>query len=160
MKSLPIRMAEPQDADAIAVLINLAFRVERFFIEGERTNPDRVREFLQTGSFLLLETEGRLLASVYLERQGERGYLGLLAVDPAHQRQGLGARLVAAAEDYCRAAGCRVMDLQIVNIREELPLFYRQLGYIETGNAPFPEAANPKVPCHFVKMSKPLDSIS
>jgi GNAT superfamily N-acetyltransferase len=156
MNRWPPRIAEQQDAEAIAALINLAFRVESFFIEGERTNPDRVRYLLQTGRFLLVEAEGRLLASVYLELQGKHGYLGLLAVDPAHQRQGLGARLVAAAEDYCRAAGCLVMDLQIVNIREELPLFYRQLGYIETGDAPFPDDANPKIPCHFVKMSKPL----
>jgi hypothetical protein len=48
------------------------------------------------------------------------------------------------------------MDLQIVSVREELPRFYRRRGYIETGTAPFPADLTPKLPCHFVKMSKPL----
>jgi hypothetical protein len=48
------------------------------------------------------------------------------------------------------------MDLRIVNLREELPPFYRRLGYVETGTAPFPEEIKSKLPCHFVLMSKPL----
>jgi len=43
-----------------------------------------------------------------------------------------------------------------VNLRKELPDFYHRKGYIETGTAPFPPDLNPKLPCHFVKMSKPL----
>jgi hypothetical protein len=48
------------------------------------------------------------------------------------------------------------MDLQIVNLREELPAFYRKLGYEETGTAPFPTDVVTKLPCQFVKMSKVL----
>lgn len=48
------------------------------------------------------------------------------------------------------------MDLRIVNLREELPPFYRRLGYVETGTAPFQEEIKSKLPCHFVLMSKPL----
>lgn len=33
----------------------------------------------------------------------ERGYITLLGVSPAHRRQGVGARLLAAAEDFLRA---------------------------------------------------------
>jgi N-acetylglutamate synthase-like GNAT family acetyltransferase len=149
-------MAEPKDAGDIAALINTAFRVERFFIEGDRTNSGEVRALLQTGKFLVLEEEGKMIACVYAEPRGERGYLGLLAVDPMWGRRGFGARLVAAAEDHCRAAGCRVMELRIVNLREELPDFYRRLGYVEDGVEPFPTHAQPKLPCHFVKMSKSL----
>jgi N-acetylglutamate synthase-like GNAT family acetyltransferase len=156
MFDLTARIAELKDADTIASLVNAAFSVERFFIEGERTNPDQVRALLQTGDFLLAEAEGSLIACVYVERRGESGYFGLLAVDPTRQGQGLGARLVAAAEDHCRAAGCRVMELQIVNLRAELPAFYRARGYSETGTAPFPGDSRAKLPCHFVKMAKPL----
>ncbi len=156
MHSLPLRIAEPKDTGEIASLINTAFRIERFFIEGDRTNPDQIRALLQTGKFLLMEEDGRLIACVYVERRGEHGYLGLLAVDPTRQGDGLGARLVAAAEAYCRSTGCQVMELQIVNLRTELPRFYHRLGYSETGTAPFPAEAQPKVPCYFVKMSKSL----
>ncbi|MCI0391091.1 MAG: GNAT family N-acetyltransferase [Acidobacteria bacterium] len=156
MNSLPLRIAEPKDASLIALLINAAFRVERFFIEGDRTNPDQVLALLETGNFLIIEEDGRLIGCVYVEQRGEHGYLGLLAVDPTCQKRGLGASLVAAAEAFCRAAGCRVMELKIVNLRTELPGFYNRLGYIETGTAPFPAAVQTKLPCYFVKMSKML----
>lgn len=156
MNELPFRQAEPTDAEAIAAIVNAAFRVERFFIDGDRTNPEHIRSLLQTGIFLLAEASGQLIGCVYVELRGEQGYFGLLAIDPERQKTGLGKRLVEAAEDYCRAAGCREMALQIVNVREELPGFYQRLGYQETGTAPFKSLNQPKVPCHFVQMAKPL----
>jgi N-acetylglutamate synthase-like GNAT family acetyltransferase len=150
------RTAQFEDAESIARLVNAAFRPERFFIDADRTNPDKVRGLVQKGKFLLAEEAGKLTGCVYVERNGERGYFGLLAVDPAAQRSGLGSRLVAAAEDDCRSAGCRVMDLTIVNLRKELPAFYRRLGYTESETLPFPSDQHPNQPCHLVRMSKPL----
>jgi GNAT superfamily N-acetyltransferase len=151
------RTAEPADAENIARLVNAAFRPERFFIDADRTNPDKIQALLLKGKFLLAEESGRLEACVYIELRGERGYFGLLAVDPARQRTGMGSRLIDAAENYCRAAGCRFMDLTIVNLRKELPGYYRRRGYVENGTLPFPDDQHPpKMPCHLVKMSKPL----
>jgi GNAT superfamily N-acetyltransferase len=151
------RTAEPADAENIAHLVNIAFRPERFFIDADRTDPDKVRTLLQKGKFLLAEEAGTLVGCVYVELRGERGYFGLLAVDPARQCAGMGSLLITAAEDYCRAAGCLVMDLTTVNLRKELPGYYRRRGYIESGTLPFPEDQHPpKMPCHLVRMSKPL----
>jgi len=150
------RIGQLEDAENIARLVNAAFRRERFFIDHDRTNPEKVRELLQKGKFLLAEEAGALAGCVYVEVRGERGYFGLLAVDPALQRSGLGSRLVAAAEEYCRAAGCQFMDLTIVNLRTELPGFYHHLGYVESGTLPFPPDQHPNQPCHLVRMSKPL----
>jgi N-acetylglutamate synthase-like GNAT family acetyltransferase len=156
--SIKARTAESADAESIAQLVNAAFRPERFFIDADRTNPDKVRELLEKGKFLLAEDDGKLLACVYVELRGERGYFGLLAVDPARQRVGAGSRLIEAAEDYCRAAGCRFMDLTVVNLRKELPGYYRQRGYAENGTLPFPsDQYPPKMPCHLIKMSKNLE---
>jgi ribosomal protein S18 acetylase RimI-like enzyme len=154
--SIQTRAAEPEDAENIARLVNAAFRPERFFVDGDRTNPEKVRVLLQKGKFLLVEEAGALVGCVYVELHGERGYFGLLAVDPALQRSGLGSRMVAAAEEYCRAANCHFMDLTIVNLRAELPPFYHRLGYTESGILPFPSDQHPNQPCHLVKMSKPL----
>jgi GNAT superfamily N-acetyltransferase len=156
MNELQLRFAADDDAEAIAGLVNASFKVERFFIDGDRINPGRVRDMLRTGKFLLREEGGALIACVYVEIREERGYFGLLAVDPVRQGKGLGQKMVEVAEDYARVAGCAFMDLLIVNLRAELPPFYRRLGYVETGTEPFPADANPRQPCHFVKMSKPL----
>jgi GNAT superfamily N-acetyltransferase len=150
------RTAQLEDAENIARLVNAAFRPERFFIDADRTNPEKVRALLQKGKFLLTEEAGALAGCVYVEWRGERGYFGLLAVDPALQRSGLGSRLVTAAEECCRAAGCAFMDLTIVNLRTELPPFYNRLGYVESGSLPFPSDQHPNQPCHLVRMSKPL----
>jgi ribosomal protein S18 acetylase RimI-like enzyme len=150
------RTAEPEEAEDIARLVNAAFRPERFFVDQDRTNPEKVRGLLQKGKFLLLEQGGALAGCVYVELRGERGYFGLLAVDPSLQHAGLGSRLVAVAEEYCRAEGCHFMDLTIVNLRVELPPFYRRLGYAESGTLPFPSEQEANQPCHLVKMSKPL----
>jgi N-acetylglutamate synthase-like GNAT family acetyltransferase len=150
------RLARIEDAKNIARLVNTAFRPERFFTDSDRTDPEKVRALMLKGKFLLAEESGALAGCVYIELRGERGYFGLLAVDPALQRSGLGSRLVAAAEDECRSSGCRFMDLTIVNLRTELPPFYRRLGYLENGTLPFPSDQHPNQPCHLVKMSKPL----
>jgi ribosomal protein S18 acetylase RimI-like enzyme len=150
------RVADPQDAEDIARLVNAAFRPERFFIDADRTNPEKVHALLRKGKFLLVEQASALAGCVYVELRGERGYFGLLAVDPGLQRSGLGSRLVAAAEEYCRAADCRFMDLTIVNLRTELPVFYNRLGYTESGTLPFPSDQQANQPCHLVRMSKLL----
>jgi GNAT superfamily N-acetyltransferase len=93
---------------------------------------------------------------VYVEVRGDRSYLGLLSVDPQHQKLGLGAKLMDAAQAHCAEAGSRHMDLQIVSLRTEMYGFYHRWGYAEIGAEPLPPGLNPKLPCHFVKMSKPL----
>ena len=154
---IKIRNASDGDAEAIAALVNVAFKVERFFIDRDRIDSAKVRSMLRTGKYLLAEDGWTLIACVYVELRGERGYFGLLAVDPARQREGLGRRMVDAAEEFARAAGCAFMDLRIVNLRTELPPFYRRLGYVETGTSPFAADAEPSRPCHFIDMSKGLD---
>jgi predicted N-acetyltransferase YhbS len=151
-----IRAATPEEAPALAALINAAFQVESFFVEGDRTSTDEVRALMDKGSFLVAEREGSLAGCVYVEGRGARGYFGLLAVDPARTGAGLGRALVAAAEEHIRRGGGEAVDISVVDLREELPPFYRRLGYVETGTAPFPSVARATRPCHFILMSKRL----
>jgi ribosomal protein S18 acetylase RimI-like enzyme len=151
-----LRPAVLDDVEPLARLINSAFRVEQPFIEGDRLNPGGVRAYMEKGKFLLAEDSGGLAGCVYVELRGDRGYLGLLGVDPSRQGTGLGRKLMHAAEKYFREAGCRVIDLRIISARTPLPAFYRHLGFVETGTAPFPPDAPTKVPCHFILMSKLL----
>jgi GNAT superfamily N-acetyltransferase len=154
--ALSIRPAVIADAESLAALINSAFRVEQPFIDGDRTSPDGVRAYMEKGKFLLAEDSAGLAGCVYIEPRGDRGYLGLLGVDPRRQRTGLGRKLMAAAEDFFRHAGCLGVDLRIVSARTPLPAFYSHLGYVETGTAPFPHDVQAKIPCHYILMSKAI----
>jgi GNAT superfamily N-acetyltransferase len=151
-----LRIADAADAEAITRLINAAFQVERFFLDADRIDIEEVRSRLSRGRFILAEEDRAINGCVYVEPNGERAYLGLLSVEPALQGSGMGKLLMEAAEDHCRAAGCRFMDLRVVNVRKELPPFYQKLGYVQTGTAVFPEETRTMVPCHFLIMSKPL----
>ena len=75
---------------------------------------------------------------------------------PQRQRSGIGTRLIAAAEQDCRSAGCRFMDLTFVNVRQELPAYYERFGYVENGTLPFPADQVAKIPVHLVRMSRRL----
>ena len=153
-------IAGTEDLEAATALINAAFRVEWFFIERDRIHIDAVRELSQKGQFILVRDGDGLAGCVYVECKGGRAYIGLLSVDPGRQRAGIGSRLMHAAEEHGRKAGCRFADLRIVNIRRELPAFYDRLGYRETGTAPFTPGIATKLPCHFVEMTKALDLAS
>src|SRR5262249_45903364 len=83
-------------------------------------------------------------------------FMGMLSVLPERQGQGIGRTLVIAAEDHCRSRGCTWMEIEVVNLRTELPPFYRRLGYQEADERPFPDAARAMRPCHFVVMRKPI----
>jgi ribosomal protein S18 acetylase RimI-like enzyme len=157
---VPIRRATPEDAPEIVRVINLAYRVEDFFIDGDRTNTDDIRVRLSRphGVFLVADASeaGGLAAAVYVEVRGDRGYFGMLAVDPAYQQRGLGRALAVAAESHCAAAGCRDLDIDVVDLRTELPDFYRVLGFSPVGTAPFPDPHKLRRPAHLITMSKPL----
>ena len=88
-----IRTATLQDRDRITALINRAFAVERFFKSGDRIDATQVVQMLSEGTFLLAVDEEGLAACVYVKPNGERAYIGLLSVDPAKQKSGLGRRM-------------------------------------------------------------------
>ena len=157
-----VRVADSADAPAITVVINKAFHVaENFFVEKDRLDLEEVYSLFEAGKFLLAEKNDALLGCVYIEPQlttdTPRAYLGLLSVDPEHQQNGVGSKLMDAAEEYCRALGCRLMDIRVVNLRTELPGYYQRRGYFETGIGQFPPEIETKVPCHFIEMSKSLE---
>ena len=153
--AISVRIAKPSDAAAIAALVNHAYAVEADFVEGERTAAPEIAAMMDAGMFVVLDADGALAASVYVEAKHERAYLGMLSVDPAFQGMGLGRRLVRVAEAIGEAMGAPAIELKIVNLREELARWYKSLGYREVGTAPY-DHRPVKRPCHFVEMRKSL----
>lgn len=158
LAALRFRLAGPADRPALIPLINAAFAIETF-LEGTRTDEQRLAAMMDKGSLLLAENSaGQFLGCVYTEQREDRGYLGMLAVDPARQGSGLARRLVAAAEDRFRALGCRAVDISVLSLRPELPPIYRRYGYLETGVEEFRMSRTLKdqAGCHCIIMSKQL----
>lgn len=154
-----IRTGTAADRPRLIVLINSAFSIETF-LEGDRTDEERLTATMQKGPLLLAEdATGQILACVCIELHGSRGYLGQLAVDPAHQGNGLGGLMIRAAEDHLRKAGCEAVDIIVLSMRPDLLPFYRRLGYLEIGFVenfrPVRQLA-PGVEVHGIKMSKSL----
>jgi ribosomal protein S18 acetylase RimI-like enzyme len=156
---LRFRVATYADRPRLITLVNSAFSIETF-LEGTRTDDERIAAMMQKGAILLAEDDsGQLLACVYTEVRGPRGYLGQLAVDPAHQAKGLGRIAVEAAENHLRLEGCEAVDIIVLSLRSDLPPLYRRFGYIETG---VEEEFRPTrtlaagLECYGIKMSKQL----
>jgi ribosomal protein S18 acetylase RimI-like enzyme len=151
-----VREASADDADSIIPLINRAFAVESFFKTGGRINPEMLQHMMQDGKFLLLTDKDEVVACVFVKLMGERGYLGTLSVDPDRQKSGLGARMMREAENHFRKAGCKVIDIRLVNLRTELPGIYRKFGFVETGTQSAEAIKGATRPIHFITMSKEL----
>jgi predicted N-acetyltransferase YhbS len=157
-KELRFRIAADKDIARMVELINAAFVVESF-IEGTRTDAVRLAEQMKKGVILLAEQiEGQPIASVYMEKRGKRGYLGMLAVAPELQGRGLSRRTMREAEAWLRREGCAGVDLTVLSLRNELPPIYRRFGYVETGTLPFKPDQKLKdgYECHCIVMSKEL----
>jgi GNAT superfamily N-acetyltransferase len=155
-----IGLATAEDAEALAGLINAAYRVERHFVRGDRIDPEGVRQYLERGVFLVLrgDSGSALAACVYLEPRGETGYLGMLSVAPGLQGRGLGDRLLRAGESWLAHRGARAVEIRVVSLRRELFPWYETRGYRAAGTAPFSEPHRLLRPCCFVVMAKSVAS--
>jgi GNAT superfamily N-acetyltransferase len=152
-----VRIATAEDSDTLIRLINAAFIVERPIIDGDRINTEKLNEFLAAGKFLLLEERSQPIGCVYVELKGDRrGYIGLLAIEPARQKAGLGRKLIAAAEKFLKESGCESAFLRVVHARAELQPIYERLGYSVSGIAPIPDSIPMRIPSYFTVMTKDL----
>ncbi len=78
---------------------------------------------------LVLEDEGRIIASVMAGHDGHRGMLYYVAVDPARQGRGLGKQAVKAAETWLGRQGVWKVNLLVRAENAAVKGFYETLGY-------------------------------
>ncbi|MFF8289288.1 GNAT family N-acetyltransferase [Streptomyces sp. NPDC016309] len=149
--ALTYRDATEADVPALVELVESAYRgdssragwtTEADILDGQRTDPEGVREVIATpGSRLLIaEREGTLVACCQLEHRGDAAYFGMFAVRPGLQGGGLGRRVIAEAERLAAAGwGVREMHMTVISVRDELIAWYERRGYRRTGRTtPFP----------------------
>ena len=83
----------------------------------------------ETSVILLAYSEGELVASVLTGFDGHRGWVYYLAVAPYAQKQGLGRKMMAAAEHWLRERNAPKIQLMVRDDNEAAIGFYKALGY-------------------------------
>lgn len=165
-----VRPATPQDAAAIAALVNAAYRPtkggagwthEAALVDGERTNPEQVEELLaRTDGVMLIGCSSKAtLACVDLRGQDREITIGMLAVHPTQQNSGLGKIMLAHAEECAvQRFNAERLLMHVLAARHELIDFYRRRGYELSGkSAPYPDnigAGTPRLALRLVEMCK------
>jgi len=145
------RLAQMADVASIVQLVNSSYRgesgkqgwtTEADLLDGQRTDEEEVTRLLQAqdSMIVLCLLDGKILASVQLEKHSEGAYLGMLAVNPVLQNQGIGKRLMAEAEAIAkRQWAAQKMLMTVINLRYDVIAFYQRHGYARTGRTvPFP----------------------
>ncbi|NLH81468.1 MAG: GNAT family acetyltransferase [Phyllobacteriaceae bacterium] len=84
------------------------------------------------GEVMVARVEGRIVGAAMIGHDGHRGAIYYLAVDPDHRRAGLGRRLVAAAEAWCRARGVPKINLMVRRENAGVVAFYAAIGFADT----------------------------
>ncbi|KFG01699.1 GNAT family N-acetyltransferase [Streptomyces europaeiscabiei] len=148
---LSFRDATDADVDALVALIESAYRgdssragwtTEADILEGQRTDPEGVRQVIKSpdSRLLTVERDGVILACCQLEHRGDHAYFGMFAVSPALQGGGLGKVIIAEAERIVREVwGAKEMHMTVISVRNDLIAWYERRGYRRTGRmTPFP----------------------
>ena len=73
--------------------------------------------------------DAQIVATLMAGYEGHRGWLNYLAVTPAHQRQGIGRRMVEAAIATLKAMNCPKINLQVRTSNPAVIEFYERLGF-------------------------------
>jgi ribosomal protein S18 acetylase RimI-like enzyme len=167
-----VTLATENDIPELNVLINSAYRgdsskqgwtTEADLLGGIRTDEESLKEMMQNSnaSILKYSAENKILACVYLKKENNKLYLGMLTVSPQLQNKGIGKILLAASEDEAREKNCDAIFMTVISLRTELINWYKKHGYVDTGEKkPFPENdprfGIPKTKLEFIVMEKKI----
>jgi ribosomal protein S18 acetylase RimI-like enzyme len=80
-------------------------------------------------TILAARRDGALVGTVMTGHDGHRGWVYYLAVTPGAQRRGVARQLMAAAENWCAAAGVVRLNLMVRAGNDAVLGFYDRLGY-------------------------------
>ena len=171
--NLTITIAAKEDIAPIEKLVNSAYRgdssrkgwtTEADLLDGIRTNKDVLSGMINRGDSIVLKcsnTRNQLVGCVYLQKKEDKLYLGMLTVAPDIQAQGIGKKLLQAAEEYAQTQQCTAITITVISLRQELIKWYERRGYKATGERkPFPSNdprfGLPKQQLEFIVMEKQL----
>jgi ribosomal protein S18 acetylase RimI-like enzyme len=156
---LSFRPAVMADVAQIVALVNSAYRgessragwtTEADLLAGQRTDADEVHSLIATDDsiILLCLQVNAIIGTVHLQHGHHAACMGMLVIKPGLQGQGLGKKLMQAAEATAiKMWGVDKMLMYVITLRPELIAFYERRGYHRSGKfKAFPQAARFGVP--------------
>lgn len=170
---MKISEASRADVTKICSLVNSAYRgdtsrkgwtTEADLLGGIRIDEERLlQHFKEPDSTILKCTNAnqQITGCVYLKKQQEQLYLGMLTVAPELQGNGIGKMLLQASEEKSKELNCKSIVMTVITYRFELINWYKRHGYLETGQKhPFPKGekfGEPKMPLEFLILEKIME---
>lgn len=135
---LPIRIAQPHEADAIAALARAAY-ARWVPVLGREPRPMMAdyRAAFAGFRFDVIEAGGRLVASLQTQPREGHFWVESIAVAPELQGQGVGLPLLAHAEMLARDAGRDEIRLLTNGRMAANRRLYAKVGYTEDREEPF-----------------------
>jgi ribosomal protein S18 acetylase RimI-like enzyme len=148
------RRAAPADVERVVQLVESAYRgdssrlgwtTEADLLGGQRTDRQEVAELIAaSGASLVLALAAEQVVGCVLVKADPPGavHIGMFAVRPSLQAQGLGRALLSEAERVARHEhGATRASMTVIEQRPELIAWYERRGYRPTGETqPFPYA--------------------
>lgn len=123
------RRARPRDLDRVLDIDVRAF--DEFWALDERGLADAVRATPSSRYRVVGDRNGHVRAYAVSGRAADRGYLQRLAVDPDHQRGGLGRALVVDGLTWLRRCGARSAMVNTQERNQEALQLYLACGFTE-----------------------------
>jgi len=126
--TMKVRGAKASDLTAVASCADLAFDVPR--------TPDNRAELasqIQQGLIQVMGDAARVLGYISFSPNRDHLFVDAIVVMPEHQRQGIGGRLLAFAEQVALRLGLRSVRLFTSGEIAGNLIFYRRRGYHKTG---------------------------
>lgn len=169
---MKISEASDNDIREICILVNTAYRgdtsregwtTEANFLDGIRINENTLSHYFREKDSVILKCtneDQKIIGCVYLKKENEHLYLGMLTVAPQNQNKGIGKLLLKASEEMAVELKCKSVVMTVITLRDELISWYKRHGYFETGEKQtFPsdeKFGKQKFPLEFLIMQKNL----
>ncbi len=170
---MKINEATIEDIPDLEKLINSAYRgeeskkgwtTEAFLLEGKRINAEGLKTIITEPDAVILkccDDKNELTGCVYLKKNNEKMYLGMLTVSPLLQAAGIGKKILKASEEFAVEKNCKAIEMRVISVRHELIAWYERHGYYDTGKTlPFinePALSVHTQPLEFIVMEKKLN---
>lgn len=123
-----VREARPVDLDAVAFADHAAFEPDWWY---GRSAFDRMLR--SQARFVVAEREGKLVGYAFGDALGLQAHIVRLAVHPAHQKQGIGAQLLADLVSHWRAQGVDAITVNTQTYNEASLRLYRRFDFSPIG---------------------------